>query len=127
FQGAMNRNGAAVYGHYYMVNASSPRDVQQAAWKLCWLFSSSVEEMLDQVGLTIPSKKLLQTAVYKNKKFSEVFIKDMAISNFVFIHAKGPQIQAVLKEMVEGVMLNKVPPAEAARMGKEKIDDLLMQ
>jgi hypothetical protein len=50
---------AAVYGHYYLVNASSSRAVQKAAWQLCWYFSSHVEEMLDQVGLIIPSKKLL--------------------------------------------------------------------
>jgi len=125
FQGAKSDNGAAVYGHYYLVNASSAPTVQKAAWRLTWYFSSHVEEMLDQVGLTIPSKKLLETAVYKNKKFSNVFIADMAKSNFVFAHAKGPQIQATLKEMVEGVMLTKVPPAEAAQKGKQKIDEFL--
>jgi multiple sugar transport system substrate-binding protein len=127
FQGAVNDNGAAVYGHYYMVNASSPPAVQKWAWKLTWYFSSHVEEMLDQVGLTIPSKKLLDTAVYKNKKFSDVFIADMAKSNFIFCHIKGAQIQEVLREMVEGVMLTKVPPAEAARRGQEKINDILRQ
>jgi multiple sugar transport system substrate-binding protein len=127
FQGAVNDNGAAVYGHYYMVNASSSPAVQKAAWKLTWLFSSHVEEMLDQVGLIIPNKKLLESAVYKNKKFSDVFIADMGKSNFVFCHLKGAQIQAVLKEMVEGVMLTKVPPAEAAKMGKQKIDEFLKQ
>jgi ABC-type glycerol-3-phosphate transport system substrate-binding protein len=110
-----------------MVNASSSKAVQQAAWKLTWYFSSHVEEMLDQVGLTIPSKKLLASAVYKNKKFSDVFIADMAKSNFVFCHLKGSQIQAILKEMVEGVMLTKVPPAEAAQQGQQKIDDILKQ
>jgi multiple sugar transport system substrate-binding protein len=127
FQGGKNNNGAAVYGHYYMVNASSAPEVQRAAWRLTWYFSSHVEEMLDQVGLVIPSKKLLETAVYKNKKFAEVFLEDMAKSNFVFVHVKGSQIQAVLKEMVEGVMLTKVPPAEAARLGQQKIDDILKQ
>jgi multiple sugar transport system substrate-binding protein len=127
FENAVNDNGAAVYGHYYMVNASSSPAVQKAAWKLNMYISSHAEEFLDQVGLTIPSKKLLDTAVYKNKKFSDVFIDDMAKSNFVFIHAKGPRIQEVIKEMVEGVMLTKVPPAEATRRGKEKIDDILRQ
>jgi multiple sugar transport system substrate-binding protein len=127
FKDAVNDNGAAVYGHYYMVNASSSPAVQKAAWKLNMYISSHVEEFLDQVGLTIPSKKLLDTAVYKNKRFSDIFIDDMATSNFVFIHAKGPRIQEVIKEMVEGVMLTKVPPAEATRRGKEKIDDILRQ
>jgi len=127
FKDAVNDNGAAVYGHYYMVNASSSPAVQKAAWKLNMYISSHAEEFLDQVGLTIPSKKLLDTAVYKNKKFSDIFIDDMATSNFVFIHAKGPLFQQVIREMVEGVMLTKVPPAEAARKGKEKIDDILRQ
>lgn len=127
FQGAVREVGAAVYGHYYMVNASSSAAVQKAAWKLCWLFSSHVEEMLDQVGLIIPSKKLLETAVYKNKKFADVFIADMAKSEFVFVHGKGPRVQDVLKEMVEGVMLTKVPPAEAAQRGQQKINDILKQ
>ncbi len=127
FQNAVNDNGAAVYGHYYMVNASSSSAAQKAAWKLTMYMSSHVEEFLDQVGLTIPSKMLLETAVYKNKKFADVFIDDMATANFVMTHESGPKIQDVLKEMVEGVMLTKVPPAEAARMGKEKIDDILRQ
>ena len=127
FQGAVNNNGDAVYGHYYMVNASSSRAAQQAAWKLTWYFSSHVEEMLDQVGLIIPNKKLLASAVYKNKKFSDVFIDDMAKSNFVFVHLKGSQVQDILKEMVEGVMLTKVPPAEAAQKAEQKIDDILKQ
>ena len=127
FQGAVNNNGDAVYGHYYMVNASSSRAAQQAAWKLTWYFSSHVEEMLDQVGLIIPNKKLLASAVYQNKKFSDVFIDDMAKSNFVFVHLKGSQVQDILKEMVEGVMLTKVPPAEAAQKAEQKIDDILKQ
>ena len=65
--------------------------------------------------------------MYRNKKFADVFIAEMAKSDFVFLHVKGPQIQEVLKEMVEGVMLTKGPPAEAARKGKEKIDDILRQ
>jgi len=127
FKNAVNDNGAAVYGHYYMVNATSSPAVQKAAWKLNMYMSSHVEEFLDQVGLTIPSKKLLDTAVYKNKKFADVFIDDMATADFVMTHESGPRIQEVLKEMVEGVMLTKVPPAEAARKGKKKIDDILRQ
>jgi multiple sugar transport system substrate-binding protein len=127
FKDAVNNNGAAVYGHYYMVNASSSPAAQTWAWKLCMYFSSHVEEFLSEVGLTIPSKKLLETDVYKNKKFADVFIKDMGTANFVMTHEKGPQIQDVLKEMVEGVMLSNVAPAEAARKGKAKIDDILRQ
>jgi multiple sugar transport system substrate-binding protein len=127
FQNAVSDNGTAVYGHYHMVNASSSPAVQRASWKLAMSFSSHVEETLEQVGNTIPSKKLLETAVYKNKKFADVFIADMAKSDFVFLHVKGPQIQEVLKEMVEGVMLSKVPPAEAAQMGQQKINDILKQ
>ena len=127
FKDAVNNNGSAVYGHYYMVNASSSPAAQKWAWKLCMYFSGHVEEFLDKVGLIIPSKKLLETAVYKNKKFADVFIEDMGTANFVMTHVKGPQIQDVLKEMVEGVMLSNVAPAEAARRGKAKIDDILSQ
>jgi multiple sugar transport system substrate-binding protein len=127
FKDAVNDNGAAVYGHYYMVNASSPPAVQKAAWELTWYFSSHVEEFLAEVGLTIPSKKLLDTDVYKNKKFADVFIEDMATANFVMTHESGPKIQEVLKEMVEEVMLSNVASAEAARTGKLGIDDILRQ
>jgi multiple sugar transport system substrate-binding protein len=127
FKNAVNDNGCAVYGHYYMVNASSSKAAQQAAWKLTMSFSSHVEDMLDKVGLTIPSKKLLDTAIYKNKKFADVFIADMAKSNFVFLHESGPKIQDVLNEMVQGVMLTRAAPADAAAKGKQKIDDILRQ
>ncbi|RKX75338.1 MAG: ABC transporter substrate-binding protein [Spirochaetes bacterium] len=125
FEDAVNDNGAAVYGHYYMVNSSSSPEVQEWAWKLIKYFTSHEEEFLDQVGLIIPSKKLLQTDVYRNKKFADVFIEDMRKSNFIMTHESGPKIQDVIKEMVEGVMLSNIPPAEAARRGKQKIDDIL--
>jgi len=125
FEDAVNDNGAAVYGHYYMVNSSSSPEVQEWAWKLIKYFTSHEEEFLDQVGLIIPSKKLLQTDVYRNKKFADVFIEDMRKSNFIMTHESGPKIQDVIKEMVDGVMLSNIPPAEAARRGKQKIDDIL--
>ena len=127
FKDAVNDNGAAVYGHYYMVNASSPPAAQKAAWKLNMYFSSHVEEFLDQIGLTIPSKKLLETSIYKNKKFADVFIEDMATANFVTTHESGPKFKEVLTDMVQDVMLSNVAPAEAARAGKAKIDDILRQ
>jgi len=127
FKDAVNDNGAAVYGHYYMVNASSSPAVQKAAWKLNMYMSGHEEEFLDEVGLIIPSKKLLDTAVYKNKKFADVFIDDMAKSNFVMVHESGPKFKEVIKEMVESVMLSNAAPAEAARRGNEKINDILRQ
>ena len=51
----------------------------------------------------------------------------MATADFVMTHESGPKFKDVLKEMAEGVMLTKVPAAEAARRGKEKIDDILSQ
>ena len=127
FEDAVNDNGSAVYGHYYMVNASSSPAAQKAAWKLNMYMSSHEEEFLDEVGLIIPSKKLLDTAVYKNKKFADVFIEDMATANFVTVHESGPKFKEVIKEMVESVMLSNVPAAEAARRGNEKINDILRQ
>ena len=122
-----NNNGAAVYGHYYLVNASSSPAVRKAAWKLTWYFSNHEEEFLDQIGLTIPSKRLLDTAVYKNKKFADVFIEDMATANFVTTHESGNKFKQVLIDTVQDVMLGNVAPAEAARKGNEKINDILRQ
>jgi len=127
FQNAVNDNGTAVYGHYYMVNASSSPAVRKAAWKLTWYFSNHEEEFLDQIGLTIPSKKLLDTAIYKNKKFADVFIDDMATADFIMVHESGPKFEDVIEEMVQDVMLSNVAPAEAARKGKVKINDILSQ
>jgi multiple sugar transport system substrate-binding protein len=127
FKDAVNNNGAAVYGHYYLVNASSSPAVRKAAWKLTWYFSNHEEEFLDQIGLTIPSKRLLDTAVYKNKKFADVFIEDMATANFVTTHESGNKFKQVLIDTVQDVMLSNVAPAEAARKGKAKIDDILRQ
>jgi multiple sugar transport system substrate-binding protein len=127
FQNAVNDNGTAVYGHYYMVNASSSPAVRKAAWKLTWYFSNHEEEFLDQIGLTIPSKKLLDTAIYKNKKFADVFIEDMGKSEFIMTHESGPKFEDVIEEMVQDVMLSNVAPAEAVRKGKAKIDDILSQ
>ncbi len=127
FKDAVNDNGAAVYGHFYMVNSAPSTEVRKAAWKLSMYMSSHVEEFLDKVGLTIPSLKLLESKIYKEKKFADIFIEDMGKSNFVLIHESAPKIDDIIQEMVESVMLAKVPPREAASKGKEKIDDILSQ
>lgn len=125
FQGAARDTGTAVYGHYWMVNVSSSEGARQEAWKLLMFLTTHVEDYLDKVGLTIPSRKLLQTAIYKEKKFADVFLADMAKADFIFLHESGPRIKEVLREMVEGVMLSKVPVAEAMQKGQAKIDALL--
>ncbi len=52
--------------HYYMVNAESDKLVQQASWILVGWMLSHGEEYLEKVAIIQPTKKLIESPIYKS-------------------------------------------------------------
>lgn len=101
------------YGHYYMVNAQSPKLDQQAAWALLGWMLAHDEEYLDKVAIVQPTKRLFESKTFKAMPYSDVFAKDMAKAHMVYYGASSSKIDAQLKEAFESVMLAGVEPRKA--------------
>lgn len=113
------------YGHYYMVNVQASRPEREMAWKLIWFMLSHPEDYLKEVGLIQPKKSLVDSPVFKQFPYAKVFMEDLEKSHIIPLHEKDPQIEQLLKEMVESVMLTKTTPEEALKTFKKKLAELL--
>ncbi|MCX7023341.1 MAG: extracellular solute-binding protein [Spirochaetes bacterium] len=101
------------YGHYYMVNAQSPKIEQQASWALLSYMLSHGQEYLEKVAIVQPMKALMESATLKAMPYSDVFVKDMNAAHMVYYGASSSKIDAMLKEAFESVMLAGVEPQKA--------------
>ncbi|AMW33177.1 multiple sugar transport system substrate-binding protein [Fervidobacterium changbaicum] len=113
------------YGHYYMVNMQASRPEREMAWKLIWYMLSHPEEYLTEVGLIQPRLSLMQSEVFKKFPYANVFLEDLEKSHMIPLHEKDPQIEQLLKEMVESVMLSNVSPETALNTFKKKLAQLM--
>ncbi|WP_169746225.1 extracellular solute-binding protein [Kosmotoga pacifica] len=125
FKDAVNDLGSAYYGHYYMVNAESSKEKQEWAWKFIAFMLNHPEEYLTKVGLIQPKKALIESDIFKNIPYADVFLNDMAKSHIITIHERAPMMQDYLKEVIEAVMLTRTSPKVALRVLKMKMQELL--
>jgi len=127
FEDAVNDVRCNYYGHYYMVNAQSSKEKQYWAWKFISFMLSHPEDYLLNVGLVQPKISLINSEVFKNYPYADIFIKDMEKSHSVPLLINGPQFNQFIREAVESVMLTDTTPEEALKILKEKANELLKE
>ncbi|HQD63162.1 MAG TPA: ABC transporter substrate-binding protein [Defluviitoga sp.] len=127
FENAVNDVRCNYYGHYYMVNAESSKEKQEYAWKFIDFMLSHPEDYLVQVGLIQPKNTLLDSEVFKNYPYADVFMSDLAKSQPVPLHPKGPQLEQLIREAIEDVMLTNVTAEQALATLKKKANELLQE
>ncbi|MEA2065493.1 MAG: extracellular solute-binding protein [Thermotogota bacterium] len=125
FENAVNDLGSAYYGHYYLVNAQSSDENQEWAWKFIGFMLSHPTEYLENVGLIQPRLDLIESDIFAEIPYSDVFLNDMEKSNIITIHEKAPRMQDLLREAVESVMLSGTTPAFALQRLKRRMNELL--
>lgn len=100
-------------GHYYMVNAQSPKLEQFAAWSLVNYMLSHGEEYLEKVAIVQPSKALVDSPTYKAMPYSDVFAKDFENASIAYLGKLSSKIDNMLKTAFESVMVGGVEPKKA--------------
>lgn len=70
--------GFYTYAYFHMVNSKSSDSVKRAAWQLGWFLDSHPARYLDLTGLLQPQKKVLDSPVYQDTPFLDVFLKEMS-------------------------------------------------
>ncbi|MDD8054040.1 MAG: extracellular solute-binding protein [Thermotogota bacterium] len=125
FENAVNPVKGNYYGHYYMVNAQSSSEKQEWAWKLIAYMLQHTNEYFEQVGLIQPTYELMDSAVFKEFPFANVFMNDMSQAGCVLLHQAGPRLEELIREAVESVMLSGVSPENAVKTLKSKATEVL--
>ena len=94
-------HGTHVYGYAMLVSSQVPKDVQAAAWRVAWFFSSYPVEHLAAGGLFQPKKDFVESAAFKTFKdipSMDVFLDDMKKSTYVMKTPAFDPVTQVLKE-----------------------------
>ena len=82
WEDAVNPNGFANYGFYWMVNASASEAKQAAAWKLIAWLSSRPDRYLNEGGLFQPKIEYIESEEFKNNEVMKVFLDEIAVNYF---------------------------------------------
>jgi len=125
FKNAVKDVAGCYYGHYYMVNAQSPKPRQEAAWKFIGYMLTHSEEYLTEANLIQPTKALLNSNTYKNIPYSDVFTKDMQRGHVVYYGANSAGLQNLIRAAVESVMLAGETPEHALTILKKAAQELI--
>ncbi|HNW45850.1 MAG TPA: extracellular solute-binding protein [Thermotogota bacterium] len=125
FENAVNHVKGNYYGHYYVVNAQSSPEKQEWAWKLIAYMLKHTGEYFEEVGLIQPTYELMESEVFKNFPYANVFMEDMSQAGCVLLHQAGPRLEQLIREAVESVMLSGVTPENAVKTLKAKATEVL--
>ena len=125
WEDAVEDLAGAYYGHYWMVNAQSSADKQEAAWKFIGYMTQFAEEFFDRAGLLQASQAVLDSDTFKNHPYSDVFMADLARAPAIYYGDASPQIKQVLQDAVEAVMLQNREPAEVLVTMREGVERAL--
>ncbi len=115
----------AYYGHYWMVNAQASKEKQQAAWTLLGYFASHADEFFESVAVLQPTQELLNSDMFKNAPYSDVFMSDLAKAPVIYYDENSPQVLQVLKDSIEAVMLQGKEPADVLKTMREGVERAL--
>ncbi len=111
--------------HYYMVNAESDKLVQQASWMLVGWMLSHGEEYLEKVAIIQPTKKLIESPIYKSMPYSDVFAKDFENAKIVYVGKASARLSTLLSETIQNVMVGGVDPKVALEKLRKSAQEAL--
>jgi multiple sugar transport system substrate-binding protein len=125
WEDAVDDAAGAYYGHYWMVNAQSGADAQEAAWKFIGYMAGFAEEFFERAGLLQASQAVLDSETFQNHPYSDVFMADLARAPAIYYGDASPQIRQALQDAVEAVMLQNREPAEVLLTLRESVERAL--
>jgi multiple sugar transport system substrate-binding protein len=125
WEDAVEDAAGAYYGHYWMVNAQSAAEKQEAAWEFIGYMAQFAEDFFDRAGLLMASQAVLDSETFKNHPYSDVFMSDLARAPAIYYGDASPQIRQALQDAVEAVMLQNREPAEVLVTMRESVERAL--
>ena len=113
FEDSVEPVSSASYMHYFLVNAGRSDSERRAGWLLASFLTQHAEEYLDEVGLIVPLRSIIEGGLVLAKPYGDVFLSDLERSHPIYSGRYASQIQLLIGEAVEGVMLHGIDPEKA--------------
>ncbi len=113
FEASVADVSAAYYMHYFLVNANKAPREQEAGWLLASYFTDHAEEYLDEVGLIMPLRSIIEGGKVSQKPFGDIFVADLRKSHAVYSGEYASEIQNLIGDAIYSVMLRGVAPEKA--------------
>jgi len=113
FENAVHDIGSSYYGHYMMVSADTPPQLQKQAWRFIWFLLDHAEEYLAAVNIVQPKRALMQSELYRSIPYSDVFSREMSRSEVVYYGEHSAELQELVEEAVESVLFGTASPEKA--------------
>ena len=101
------------YMHFFLVNAARSEREKEAGWLLASFFVDHADQYLEEVGLLIPLRDMIEGDKVLRKPFGDVFISDLERSHAVYSGEHASEIQNLIGEAIENVMLRGMLPEQA--------------
>jgi ABC-type glycerol-3-phosphate transport system substrate-binding protein len=110
-----------------MVNARSSLEVQQAAWKLAYFLDSHPIEYLENTGLLQARKELVESDVFKNEEFLDIFLDEMSVSMYSPGIPQFFEVADVLKRARDRSVVEGMDIKESLSIAQEEMDAIFAE
>ncbi len=124
FENGVNDIASCFYGQFLMVNRQATPRQRYYAWKFINYMQQHPEEYL-AIRIIQPSKALMESELYLNTPYADVFSADMMRGNVVYHAQNSTRLQKLIKTAVESVMLDDVSPERAYALLKAHAQELI--
>lgn len=112
------------YMHFFLVNAARSEREKEAGWLLASFFVDHADQYLEEVGLLIPLRDMIEGDKVQEKPFGDVFISDLGRSHAVYSGEHASEIQNLIGEAIENVMLRGMSPEQAVALLRASVNYL---
>lgn len=113
FEDSVASVSSASYIHYFLVNADRSVSERRAGWLLASFLTEHADEYLDEVGLLVPLKSLMEGERVSAKPYGDIFLSELKRSHPIYSGEYASEIQLLIGEAVESVMLQGIDPEKA--------------
>ena len=113
FEDSVASVSSASYIHYFLVNADRSASERRAGWLLASFLTEHADEYLDEVGLLVPLKSLMEGERVSAKPYGDIFLSELKRSHPIYSGEYASEIQLLIGEAVESVMLQGIDPEKA--------------
>ncbi len=127
WENAVNQNHFDIYAYFHMVNARSEPEVQAAAWKLAAFLDSFPADYLEHTGLLQARKEVVESDVYQNTPYIDVFLDEMMTSMYSPRVPRFIEVADVLARGRDRIIVEDMDMKESLAIAQGEIDEILAE
>jgi multiple sugar transport system substrate-binding protein len=112
-------------GWWTFVCNKAPKADQEQAWKFVQHYVDDPGGQLDNVGLVMPKKSLLESEAWDNFPYHDAFAEDLAAGEWPYHSRASAEIEDAIDKMIDKVCMSDADPKAALAEAEEKINEAL--